>query len=377
MLSKVVCLTSAVKLATDPVSSQRCSMDNLWKAYLNEASQPHLFSILGIARFLQSFVGELCGNLFIAYRRWQRDDAMSLAAAVSFYLSLSIFPMLLLLTGGVGMVMKYSTLGNDAHKQILEIASEHVSPNLESKIEHVLNQFQQQSTANGPIGFLTTLLAAIGVFYQFERAFDKIWRIPPASSKNLFGTVLCVLKERLAAFALLASVGVGIVAILVVNMAVGIISRWFSGTYLSGLILLTTSHTILTVVLNSFAFGVIYRWLPKRPVKWRDAFRGGLLTSILWEIGRQILGTFLIGMRYTTAYGAIGSFIGLLLWFYWGVSLLLFGAEYVLVLSRRNIRQANLLDPRVAVGYSAGGLTGRVSDRVRRSLSHKLLRSRL
>jgi membrane protein len=310
---------------------------------LSEASQAHPFSISGIARFLKSFVGGVGGNLLIAFRRWQRDDVMSMAAAVSFYLSLSIFPMLLLLTGGVGLVMKYSKIGNDAHKQILAVASEHVSPSLEAKIDHVLHQFEQQSSANGPIGFLTTLLAAIGVFYQFERAFDKIWRIPPASSKTLAGTVVRMLKERLAAFALLASVGAGIIGILLINMAITIVSRWSSGTYFHSLILLTTSHTLLTLALNAFAFGIIFRWLPKRPVKWRYAIRGGLLTSILWEIGRQLLGSFMIGMKYTTAYGAIGSFIGLLLWFYWGVSLLLFGAEYVLVLSRRSTQQANLL----------------------------------
>lgn len=285
----------------------------------------------------------LGSNLHLAYRRWQRDDAMSLAAAVSFYLSLSIFPMLLLLTGGLGLVMKYSKLGSNAHQQILEIAAEHCSPSLEAKIDDVLHQFQQQSVANGPIGFVTTLLAAIGVFYQFERAFDKIWRVPPASSKHWSGSIVRVIKERLSAFVLLASVGAAIFCVLLVNMAVGIIGRWFHGTYVDGLVKLTTSHTVLTIVLNAMAFGVVFRFLPKRPIRWSVALRGGLLTSVLWEVGRQLLGTFLIGVKYTTAYGAIGSFIGLLLWFYWGVSLLLFGAEYVLVLSHHHAKSTNRL----------------------------------
>lgn len=268
---------------------------------------------------------------------------MSLAAAVSFYLSLSIFPMLLLLTGGLGLVMKHTQLGSDAHQKILEIAAEHCSPSLEAKIDDVLQQFKQQSIANGPIGFLTTLLAAIGVFYQFERAFDKIWRVPPANSKHWVGSILRVVKERVSAFVLLASVGAGILCVLLINMAIGIVGTWFRGTYLDPVVSLTTSHTLITIVLNSLAFGIIFRFLPKRPVRWSVALRGGLLTSIVWEIGRQILGTFLIGVKYTTAYGAIGSFIGLLLWFYWGVSLLLFGAEYVLVLSHRHSKTINRL----------------------------------
>jgi membrane protein len=302
----------------------------------------HPLSIVGLAALAARLLGGLGHNLHLAFRRWQRDDVMSLAAAISFYLALSIFPMLLLLTGGLGLVLKYSKLGSDAHQQILAIASEHCSPSLEAKIEDVLNQFEQQSVANGPIGFLTTLLAAIGVFYQFERAFDKIWKIPPPVSKNLLGTVQKMLKARLTAFTLLASVGAGIFCVLLVNLAVGILTSWFQGTYFSSILLLSTSHTVLTIVLNAAAFAVVYRYLPKRPVQWRAALRGGLLTSILWEIGRQFLASLLIGAKYTTAYGAIGSFIGLLLWFYWGTTLLLFGAEYVLVISRKSTQQANL-----------------------------------
>lgn len=305
---------------------------------LSDDPRIHPFSILGIVRFTNSFIGELAKNLLVAYRRWQRDDVMSLSAAVSFYLSLSIFPLLLLLTGGVGLVMKYSKLGNDAHERILDIISGHVSPSLETKINHVLHQFEQQSSLNGPIGMLATILAAIGVFYQFERAFDKIWQIPPATSTSLLGSVFRMIKERLTAFALLASVGFGILAILFVNMGVTIASRWFEDSPFKNWILLSVPQFVLTVILNALAFGIIFRWLPKRPVQWRYAIRGGLMTSILWEFGRQILESILIGARYTTAYGAIGSFIGLLLWFYWGVSLLLFGAEYVLVLSKSEVQ---------------------------------------
>ncbi|MFO0942266.1 MAG: YihY/virulence factor BrkB family protein [Pirellulales bacterium] len=310
---------------------------------LSSSNNPHPLSIIGLAKLAKSTLVGLGSNLHLAFRRWQRDDAMSLAAAVSFYLSLSIFPMLLLLTGGLGLVMKHTQLGSDAHQKILQIASEHCSPSLEAKINDVLQQFKQQSIANGPIGFLTTLLAAIGVFYQFERAFDKIWRVPPASSKHWAGSILRIIKERVSAFVLLASVGLGIFAVLLVNMAIGIIGKWFKGTYLDPFVSLTTSHTLITIMLNSLAFGVIFRFLPKRPIQWSVALRGGLLTSVLWEIGRQLLGSFLIGVKYTTAYGAIGSFIGLLLWFYWGVSLLLFGAEYVLVLSHRHSKTINRL----------------------------------
>jgi membrane protein len=75
--------------------------------------------------------------------------------------------------------------------------------------------------------------------------------------------------------------------------------------------------------------------LPKKFVCWKDAIRGGLLAACIWELGRFVLGAFLIGMRYSSAYGAVGSFIAILLWCYYGISILFFGAEYVQVLQLR------------------------------------------
>ena len=97
---------------------------------------------------------------------------------------------------------------------------------------------------------------------------------------------------------------------------------------------------LTTILVNAMLFTLIYRILPKRPVIWLDAFRGGLLAAVIWEVGRGLLGAFFIGMRYTTAYGAIGSFIALLLWCYYGISILFYGAEYVQVLEIRRASKA-------------------------------------
>lgn len=300
-----------------------------------------------------------------AMRRWQRDDASSMAAAVSYYMALSLFPVLLLLTGGLGLILRYSRLGNDAHQQILLVVSEHCSPSLEARITHVLEQFEQQSLANGPLGVLATLLAAISVFYQLERAFDKIWRIPSAPFRGWAHSAVAILRARLSAFLLLSGVGGMIFMVFAVNFLVAAISRWISGFHPTAAIALTSFDSAITVTLNALCFSLVYRWLPKRPVPWSAALRGGILVAGLWEIGRQLLGMFVIGMRYSTAYGAIGSFISLLLWFYWGMMLLLFGAEYVLVLTRRSAKQRNLLAGRSPEAESGRSLLGRHLNRIR------------
>ncbi len=150
---------------------------------------------------------------------------------------------------------------------------------------------------------------------------------------NWWAAAKRILKQRFSAFCLLGSVGLAIVMILGINVAVGFVQGWMIRWRMPGSGLLSGVDACMTLLLNAVVFALLYRWLPKRRIYWSDALRGGLLAAIVWEIGRQLLGAVLIGVRYTTAYGAIGSFIALLLWCYWGVSIIFFGAEYAQVLS--------------------------------------------
>ncbi len=314
--------------------------------YLQRMSpKPDSFSAAALADSGNQYARDVSGSLMLAVRRWQLDDGSSMAAAVAYYLALSLFPMLLLLTSGVGIAMRYTRLGHDAETQILSVVAEHCSPTLEVQVRDVLLQLREQAVVGGPVGLFTAILAAIGVFYQFERAFDKIWRIPPPGKRGALQVVARVLTERLKAFFLLAGLGAVIVCILAANVAIGAVREWMTHFRISGTVMVTIIDALTTVALNALAFGGLYRWLPKRPVLWRDAVRGGLLVSVIWEVGRQVLSASLIGMRYTTAYGAIGSFIALLLWFYWGVTILFFGAEYVQVVSRRRARPLKMFRP--------------------------------
>ncbi|MFO1065713.1 MAG: YihY/virulence factor BrkB family protein [Pirellulales bacterium] len=287
--------------------------------------------------------------LFAAFRKWQADDAGAMAASVAYYLALSLFPMLLLLTSGLGLVFRYTRIGQDAEVQILAIVAEHCSPTLEQQVREVLSQLRVHSVVGGPFGLLTATLAAIGVFYQFERAFDRIWRMPAPADKHWTHACVRIVKQRLSAFVLLTGVGASVMLIMSANIAIGVFHTWMSSLKLPGTGLIAIVEACMTLVLNAMVFAALYKRLPKRRIHWMDAFRGGLIASLIWEGGRQLLGAIVIGVRYTAAYGAIGSFIALLLWCYWGVSIIFLGAEYAQVLSerRRQSREIALKSPAV------------------------------
>ena len=274
-------------------------------------------------------------NLRDAGIRWSEDDASSLAASVAYYLALSLFPMMLVLTSGFGIFLQFSQTGKKAEEQILSMVETHASPIIKKQFEQVLTQLQNHSVVSGPFGFLMATLAAIGIFAQIDRGFDRIFRIPVARDADVRRTIYRVMKSRFLAFLMLAGLGGSILVMFAAGMVVAQFRSITTSTVPSMNHLFGFFEFASTVVANGLLFSMVYRWLPKKFVCWKDAIRGGLLAACIWELGREVLGVFLIGMRYSSAYGAVGSFIAILLWCYYGISILFFGAEYVQVLQLR------------------------------------------
>jgi membrane protein len=274
---------------------------------------------------LKDWLKNLFPNLRAAATRWSEDDASSMAASVAYYLALSLFPMVLVLTSG-----------------LLSTVSMYGSPVISKQFSEVLAQLESQAVVTGPFGVFTAIMAAIGVFSQLDRGFDRVWRTGTRRDSSLWVSAKRILHERFSAFLMLVCLG-GMVALLFAGEMV--LSHFRS---LAGATMPSFRHVLgafdlaFTTFANACLFCMLYKFLPKQKVGLGHAFRGGLLAAVVWEIGRVTLGVFLIGMRYTSAYGVIGSFIALLLWCYYGVSIIYFGAEYVQVLQARANEKKNL-----------------------------------
>lgn len=308
-----------------------------------------------VTRRGKRFIMDLFPNLRDAGMRWSEDDASSMAASVAYYLALSLFPMMLLLISGIGIFLRFTHTGKDAEQQILATVETHASPVVKEQIQQVLSQLRDHSLVSGPFGILAAVLASIGVFAQIDRGFDRIFRIPPRKEATVSGTIVRVLRHRFLAFIMLLALGGLIVILFTASMLIAQLRS------ITGQTLPSFSHAFsavefgFAIVANALLFSLVFRVLPKRTVRWSDALRGGLLTAVIWELGREVLGVFLVGMRYTSAYGAIGSFIAILLWCYYGISIVFFGAEYVQTLENRR-------QQRLAADQAGSGTDSIVDD---------------
>ncbi len=85
-----------------------------------------------------------------------------------------------------------------------------------------------------------------------------------------------------------------------------------------------------TVVLNWLLFTSVYKFLPKVSIRWREAARGALFASVMWELGRRLLAALVIGSQFSV-YGVVGAFVAIMLWTFHATAILFLGAEYIQV----------------------------------------------
>ncbi|MCH5372977.1 MAG: YihY/virulence factor BrkB family protein [Planctomycetes bacterium] len=280
------------------------------------------------------FVPAWCEAIVAAGKRWQADDASLLAAAVSYYASLALFPLLLVLIAGIGWFMQSTAWGLNAETQVLQAIEEYASPAVSNSVAAMLDQVKTKAAIGGPLGILGLFVAATTLFAQFERAFDKIWEIPERRSDHWLQAIKDFLMNRGKAFLMLLAVGILLLLNLCAGVAFGYVRSLADGMMPGADWLWRALQTAVSFGISTLALTMLFWRLPKVKIRFRQALRGGLLTAVAWSLGQWLLTAVLVGERFS-AYGIVGSFIAVLVWIYYAACVVFLGAEYVQVICRR------------------------------------------
>jgi membrane protein len=281
------------------------------------------------------------GRLYRAYLGFSEHDDSLVAAGIAYYVALSFFPLMLVLVASVGFILKGTVWGQNARQQVFDAIGQYMSPDLAEQVKLALDAVSTNASTSGAIGFLVLLATAVAIFAQVDYAFDRIWRIDGAPAETWLQWGLRLVITRFKALVMLMGVGAFLVAAMIVSVVWATAQRGLAALSVEPWFAWATGVTF-NIGLNYAALTIAYRYVPKARVHWRDALAAGLVASPLWEVGRQLLSLYLLRLNYPTAYGIIGSFLAIMLWAYYAMLVVLFGAEYVRVLQHERTESREL-----------------------------------
>ena len=179
------------------------------------------------------------------------------------------------------------------------------------------------------IGAIMLLVGALGLFGQLQDALNTIWEVEPNSGRGMLG----FLRDRLLSLSMVLGTAFLLLVSLVISAILSAVARLFGewgATIVGQALNLSVSFLIITLL-----FAMIYRFLPDARIAWRDVWFGAAFTTLLFTIGKFLIGLYLGQAGTASAYGAAGSFAALLIWLYYSAQIFLFGAELTKVFADR------------------------------------------
>lgn len=257
------------------------------------------------------------------------DNIVRLGAALAFYTTVAVAPLLVLVIAMAGTVFGKS----DARQQVIWEIERLAGAQAGAAVAAVNSP---DSAARGVVATLlgvgTMIFGTLGVFNQLQDALNAIWRVPPKPMLDWRH----FLKGRLFSLATVIVTGF----LLLVSLVVSAMLSWLGAQ---------TAHRFdlpafgLELVNNAISFGVVtvlfalvFRLLPDTPVRMKHVWIGAGVTALLFTLGKTVLGYYLGRASLTSAYGAAGSLLVLLLWCYYAAQIVFFGAEFTRVTALTN-----------------------------------------
>ena len=138
-----------------------------------------------------------------------------------------------------------------------------------------------------------------------------------------------MLQNRFLSFSVIISLGF----ILLVSLAVSGVVEGISGRLQAAypditVVVFYIFNLVLTLLITTFIFAVIFKVLPDASIRWRDVAVGAIVTSLLFMVGKFGIGLYISQSNVGSTYGTAGSLVVLLLWVYYSSIILYFGAEF-------------------------------------------------
>lgn len=265
------------------------------------------------------------------------DNCSMLGAALAFYTALSLAPILLIVIGVAGLAF-----GDDAARgEVVAKAGDYVGKEGAQAVEATLANSKSQTSGvvSTAIGVVSVLVGATGVFAQLQEALNIVWKIDPPpvveSNASPLRKAWAYVRNRLLSFSVLCGLAFLLLVSLAANTVIGYLQRWTTGHFGESAILTRTLDVTLSVALATLLFAAIFKILPARRITWGRVVLGAFVTAVLFTVGKVLIGLYLGKTAAGSSFGAAGSLMVLLIWIYYSTQILLLGAEFTKVYSKR------------------------------------------
>jgi membrane protein len=253
--------------------------------------------------------------------RWTSDRGPRLAAALAFYTSFAVAPVLLISIAVAGLFFGEDAARGAVSREISGLVGARIGRAIEEMLRTAWHP--RAGALATLLGIIALLFGASGVFVELQDSLNMIWKVKKKEGRGLWGTI----RDRFLSFTMVLGIGFLLLVSLALSAGLGALGQLMTRGNGQALVIGLVNPALSFVVISGL-FAATFRILPDAETRWRDVAVGAALTAALFTLGKHLIGLYLGQSTIGSTYGAAGSFVLLLLWIYYSSQVFFFGAEF-------------------------------------------------
>ena len=261
-----------------------------------------------------------------AVNAWIDDFAPSMGASISYYTVFSLAPLLVIVIAIAGAIFGREAVQGEVVAQLQGLIGRDGALAVQGMIQSASEP--GKGLVAGGISIVVLLVGATTVFAELQSSLDRIWHVPEAEKPS---GVWAILRARVLSFGLILGLVFLLMVSLLVSAAVAAFGSWAGGLMPGSEVMLLVLNTAVSVGITTILFAMIYKLMPTASIAWRDVWVGAVVTAVLFEIGKTLIGLYLGKSGVAETFAAAGSVVVLLAWVYYAAQVFLLGAEFTKV----------------------------------------------
>ncbi len=276
--------------------------------------------------FSKAYAKEWWKILIATFTGFINDNGLKLSASLAYYTIFSIAPLLILIISLAGLVWGHDAATNKLYPQIAHYVGSAAALQIQAILKNL--QLSGKSGTAVVVGFITLLIGASSMFIEIQDSLNMIWRVKAKPKKGW----LKLIQNRFLSFSLIIGLGFLLLASLLLNLILTSLSDWIVH-FLPAIttVLLNGVNLATTLIIIAILFAIIFKVLPDVKIRWQDVRMGAFFTAIFFMGGQYLINLYIQYASNTSAYGAAGSILVILVWIYYTSAILFIGAEFTQV----------------------------------------------
>lgn len=252
-----------------------------------------------------------------------RDKIPKKSASLAYYTVFSIGPMLLVMIFLSNLFWGHQAIEGMIVHQLKAFIGDSAALQVQEIIKNA--SIDTNGSIAAVVGLITLFVGATTVFAEIQDSLNAIWNLKLKANTGWWKLLL----TRILSFSIVVALGFLLLVSLIINgLLEGFMEQLKTVFPETAVVLIYGINLVVTLVVTTVLFGLIFKVLPDARIKWKDVSIGALFTAVLFMLARFGITLYVSNSNIGGSYGAAGSLVVLLLWIYFSSIIFYFGAEF-------------------------------------------------